>query len=173
VEILSYTEIIKLLQAELSGNVRLNNWCEPEQNNSYCEQVKTSLMGEDWELVTVKKKRNLDVLNRNLIQIIPTNMNKLDLKHNLKYYEERANMGIKELGMRNKMNHTLIKEKTKYEESQRKYKHKVRLIADSHVKRCATELRMTLDHRYEIMGFTKPGALMSDILTTAIDKVLY
>jgi hypothetical protein len=53
-----------VLQAELSKNVRLNDPSELKQNNSYCEQAKTSLMGEDWELVTVKKKRNLDVFNR-------------------------------------------------------------------------------------------------------------
>jgi hypothetical protein len=64
----------------------------------------------------------------------------------------------------------MTKEKIKDEESRRKYKPKIRIIGDSHAKKCAAELRMISDHRYDIMGITKPGALMSDILTTAIDE---
>lgn len=39
------------------------------------------------------------------------------------------------LGETNVSNYTLIKEKNKYEEMQSKYKHKVRIIGDSHVKK--------------------------------------
>jgi hypothetical protein len=67
-------------------------------------------MEEDWELVTGNKKRNLFGLNRNPIQIIPTNANKEDLVHNLKN-DERFNMGMNELGVTNVSNYTLIKEK--------------------------------------------------------------
>ena len=140
-EILSYKEITKVLQTELSNNVRLNKPSELEQNNNYCEQAKTLLIEEDWELVIDKKKRNLDVFNRNLIQIILTNMNKPDSKHNLKDDED---MRMKELRARNIMNHTLTKEKIKYEESQSKYKHKLQIIGDSHTKKIAAELRMIL-----------------------------
>ncbi|PNF31041.1 hypothetical protein B7P43_G17824 [Cryptotermes secundus] len=160
---------MKVPRAELGDNVRLNKPSELERNNNYCDQAETLLMEEDWELVIDKKKRNLDVLNRNLIQIIPTKVNKPDSKHNLKDYEKRTNMRTKELGAKNGMNHTLTKEKLKYEESQRTHKLKIRTIGDSHVKKSAAELRMILDHRY-IMGITKPGALMN-ISTMATDEV--
>jgi uncharacterized protein len=136
-----------MLQAELRENSLRNNPSEWEQNNNYCEQDKASLMDEDWELVTRKKKRNLSGINRNLIQIIPTNVNKVDLVHNLKKDEERINMGINELGETNVRNYTLIKGKNKYVEMQSKHKHKIRIIGDSHVKKSAAELRVILEHR--------------------------
>jgi hypothetical protein len=92
-------------------------------------------MDEDWELVTGKKKRNLSGLNRNLVQRIPTNVNKVDLVHNLKKDDERINMGINELGETNVRNYILIKGKNKYVEMQSKHKHKVRIIGDSHIKK--------------------------------------
>jgi hypothetical protein len=152
-----------MLQAELRENSLRNNPSEWEQNNNYYEQDKAPLMDEDWELVTRKKKRNR-------IQISSTNVNKVDLVHNLKKDEERNNMGINERGETNVRNYTLIKGKNKYVEMQSKHKHKIRIIGDSHIKKSAAELRVILEHRYEIMGFTKPGALMTDIMKTATDE---
>ncbi|MDR0751761.1 MAG: hypothetical protein LBF12_04155 [Christensenellaceae bacterium] len=54
-----------------------------------------------------------------------------------------------------------------YAESKYKHKHKILLVGDSHVKRCATELQQILDHRYSVMGISKPGANTRNILETA------
>jgi hypothetical protein len=72
----------------------------------------------DWKTVIDKKKRNLVAFNTNLIQIIPTNVNKPNLKHNLKDFEEGSNMRMKEFGPGKIMNNTLTNEKTKEEERQ-------------------------------------------------------
>jgi hypothetical protein len=77
-EIISYKEIIKMLEEELSVNVR------PELSNDLRNHSKTTVMKEDWVLQTAKSKRNHDAMNRNLIQIIPTSITKCDLLHNLK-----------------------------------------------------------------------------------------
>jgi hypothetical protein len=89
---------------------------------------------------------------------MPTVINKFDLIHNLKEDEDLTKMGKKDLSIRNVRNYAHIKERTKCVESQRKKKHKVLIIGDSHTKKCAAELRQTVDHRYEVMGFRKPGA---------------
>jgi hypothetical protein len=60
-------------------------------------------------------------MNRNLIHIIPNNVNKLNLKHNFND-DEWFNMRRKETEVKNIMNHTLIKEK------------RIIIIGDSRVK---------------------------------------
>jgi hypothetical protein len=45
------------------------------------------------------------------------------------------------------------------------------IIGDSHVRKCAAQLRQTLDHRYEVMGFTKPGAQTNDIIKTVEEEI--
>jgi hypothetical protein len=52
-----------------------------------------------------------------------------------------------------------------------KYKYEVLMIGDCDVKRCATELRQILDHKYSVMGISKPGANAGNILETATQKL--
>jgi hypothetical protein len=115
-----------VLQAGLSDNMRLKNQSELDMHNNYCNQAKASLLYEDQETVINKKERNSDVINRNLIHIIPTNVNKLNSKHNLNDDEEWFYMRRKETEVKNIMNHTLIKEK------------RILIVGDSHVKGMAT-----------------------------------
>jgi hypothetical protein len=49
--------------------------------------------------------------------------------------------------------------------------HKVLITGDRHAKKCATELRHNLDHRYEVCGFIKPGARNSEIMKTAEEEI--
>jgi predicted glycosyltransferase len=101
-----------------------------------------------------------------LTQIIPTAVSNYDLLHNLKEEGKSINTVMKDLRTRNIGNYSQIKKRVKNVESQRNYKHKVWIIGDSHVRKCTAELLQTLDCRYEVMGFTKPGALTSDIVKT-------
>jgi hypothetical protein len=45
------------------------------------------------------------------------------------------------------------------------------IIGDSHTKKRAAELRHNLDFRYEVCGFTKPGARSNEIIKTAQEEV--
>jgi hypothetical protein len=99
-EILSYKEIIKVLQAELSEKVLHYNLGYPEQLKYFGEQIKAPLIEEDWVLIAAKNNRKLDDLNRNLIQVIPTAVNKYDLLHNLNEEEKSTNTVIKDLRTR-------------------------------------------------------------------------
>jgi hypothetical protein len=69
---------------------------------------------------------------------------------------------------------TLVRPKTvvitKNKEMKNMDKHKILLIGDSHIKRCAAELRLILDQGY-VLGFSKPGARTSNILETAKNEV--
>jgi hypothetical protein len=40
------------------------------------------------------------------------------------------------------------------------------IIGDSHAKKCAIELRNSLNHKYEVSGFIKPGATTREIIKT-------
>jgi hypothetical protein len=62
-------------------------------------------------------------------------------------------------------------DRANYSEKQNKDNHKILLIGDSHIKRCAIELRQNLDYRYDVLGFSKPSAKMSDILETAKNEI--
>jgi hypothetical protein len=88
-EILSYKEIIKVLQEELSTKVR------PDPNNDLRKQFQTSHIEEDWVLGSAKRKKNKVIPYRNLIQIIPESANKYELLYNLKE-DGQANQGKKE-----------------------------------------------------------------------------
>jgi hypothetical protein len=48
-------------------------------------------------------------------------------------------------------------DRANYSEKQNKDNHKILLIGDSHIKRCAIELRQNLDYRYDVLGFSKPS----------------
>ena len=76
-----------------------------EQSNDLRNQSKTTLM-EDLVLGTAKGRRNHDAMNRNLIQIIPTNLSKYEILHNLKEDDKLTNLGKREIGVRNTMKHT-------------------------------------------------------------------
>jgi hypothetical protein len=121
----------------------------------------------------VSKEENIkfDDLSRNLIQIIPTAVNKFDLLHNLKEEEKSTVTVMKDVRTSNISNYSQIKKRAKNVGSQRNYKHKVRVIGDSHVRKCAAQLRQTLDCRYEVMGFTKPGAPTSDIIKMVEEEI--
>jgi 50S ribosomal subunit-associated GTPase HflX len=140
-EILFYKEIIKVLQAELSEKVLYNKLGDSEQVNNLGEQIKAPFMEKDWVLVAAKNNKKLDDLNRNLIQILPTAVNSYDLLHNLKEEEKSTNTVMEDLRTRNISNYFQIKKRVTNVESQRNYKHKVWLIGDSHVRKCAAELR--------------------------------
>jgi hypothetical protein len=163
-EILSYKKIIRELQEELSANAR------SEPNNELCKQTETLCMEDDW-VGPAKSYRKCDPRNTNLIQLIPVSVNKYDLLHNLNEEVELMNLGKKYLKKDNTMKGTLIKERPGRADSKWKYKNKVLIIGDSHVKKIAVELRSNLDYSYEITGFTKPGALMGEILETVVEEV--
>jgi pheromone shutdown protein TraB len=128
-------------------------------------------MEEDWVLGSAKSYRKRDAWNTNLIQLIPVSANKYDLLHNLNEDDELTKLGKKYPRISNTTKDTLIKERPRCADSKWKYKNKVLIIGDSHVKKIAAELRSNLDDSYEIMGFTKPGALMGEILETAAEEV--
>jgi hypothetical protein len=104
-EISYYKKIIKVLQEELSTIARRDS------NNDLHNQSKISLREEDWVFGSVKGKVNYDVLNRNLIQIIPTSVNIYDGVHNLKEEDELTNLEKRELGISNTMKYTLKNDK--------------------------------------------------------------
>jgi hypothetical protein len=147
------------------------NLRDHEQLKYFVEQIKVPLIEEDCVLIAAKNNRKLDDLNRNLIQIRLTAVNKYDLLHNLNGEEKSTNMVIKDLRTRNISNYSQIKKRVKNVESQRAHKHKVWIIGDSQVRKCAAELRQTLDRRYEVMGFTKPGAQTSDIIKMVEEEI--
>jgi hypothetical protein len=70
-----------MLQVEL-GNNRLKNPSEVELHSNYSDQAKASLVYGGRENVIDRKESKLDVINRNLVQIIPINGNKLNSKPN-------------------------------------------------------------------------------------------
>jgi hypothetical protein len=128
-----------VLQAELSDNVRLKDQSELDVHNYYRNQAKASLVYDDRETVIDKKERNSDVINRNLLHIIPTNVNKRNSKQNLND-DEWFNMSRKETEVKNIMNHTLIKEK------------RILIVGDSHVKGVAREIQHKLNKNYIVQG---------------------
>jgi hypothetical protein len=164
-EISSYKEIIKMLQAELKVITRQLNHNELTGNNAYHIQNEVFTSECDWEITTGNETWNMDVANNNLIQIIPTSMS--DKVHNLQHEVECTKARNNRVGVENNaFNNTL------YVGRQRKYKQKIRLIGESHVKKCAAELREALDPSYEIIGLTRPGASMKEILKTAENECI-
>jgi hypothetical protein len=153
-----------VLQEELTTNVR------PDPNNKLRKQFQTSRTEEDWLFGSAKRKRNNVIPNRNLIQIIPESANKYELLYNLKEEDGQVNQGKKELKASTIMKYTPKKGGTKSTDNQAKYKNKVLIIGDSHVKKSATELSTNLDHSYESICFTKPGAHKDEILKRAVDE---
>jgi 50S ribosomal subunit-associated GTPase HflX len=81
--------------------VLYNKLGDPEQSNYFGEQIKAPYMEEDWVLVAAKNNRKFDNLNRNLIQIISTEVNNYDLLHNLKEEEKLTNTVMMDLRIRN------------------------------------------------------------------------
>jgi hypothetical protein len=77
----------------------------------------------------------------------------------------------KNAGIRNTSKPSQIKTRNKHMNSQKEVKHKVLIIGDSHVKKCAAELRSNLDQEYMISGFSKPGALTNEILETSEKEI--
>jgi hypothetical protein len=50
-------------------------------------------------------------------------------------------------------------------------KHKVLIIGNNHANKCATELRNSLNHKYEVSGFIKPGASTREIIKTTEEEI--
>jgi hypothetical protein len=72
-DILSYKEIIKVLQEELSKKE------SSEQKDYSGDLTKVQSVKEDWVHATNKNSRKLNEFNSNFIQIIPTTVNILEL----------------------------------------------------------------------------------------------
>jgi hypothetical protein len=68
-------------------------------------------------------------------------------------------------------NYLQVRKKNQLAKSVLRSEHKVMIIGDSHAKKCAAELRHNLDRRYEVCGFTKPGARSNEIIKTAEEEV--
>jgi hypothetical protein len=168
-EILSFKEIIKMLQDEESEIVQQIG--DHEQNNYIGEQSIAPRMEEDWVLVPTKNNRKLEDLNSNLIQIIPTSENYYDFFHNLKEKEEVTNKITKDFNSPNTNNKSQFKKRAKTVESQKNFKHKVCILGDSRMRKCATELRQTLGCRFAVTGFTKPGAPTTDLIKTVEEEI--
>jgi hypothetical protein len=170
-EVLSHKEIIKVLLAEESEKVQYSKIVDHELSNYIGEQSMAPRMDEDWVLVFPKNNRKLKDLNSNLIQIIPSSENYYDLLHNLKEEEEVTNKITKDFSSRNTNNKSQLKKRAKNVASQKNYKHKVCIMGDSHVRKCAAELRQTLGCKYAVTGFTKPGAPTTDIIKTGEEEI--
>jgi hypothetical protein len=159
-EILSYKEIIRVLQEELNANVR------SEPKNELCKQSATSFMEEDWVLGSAKSNRKRDVLNRNLIQIIPTSPNKYDLLHNLKEDDllTGVNSFVLPFNFKGSAKHSKEQERmnirlkeTRQKGILEKKQHTVMVIGDSHARGCAAKLMEKLGKSFEVTGIVKPG----------------
>ena len=88
-EILSYEEILKVIQEELS-NKELRNKSEPSKQN-YCRgQSKVLTSKDDWVQVATKINRKYKDFNSNLVQLIPHTANKFELLYNLKVNESTS-----------------------------------------------------------------------------------
>jgi hypothetical protein len=131
---------------------------------------KAQSVKEDWVQVNNKNSRKLKEINSNLIQIIPTTVNKYEWLLNLNKGES-TNMLVKDSRTQNKSNYPQIKGKKKLLKSEKKSGHKVLIIGHSHAKKCVAELRHNLDSRYEVSGFIKPGAMTREIIRTAEDEI--
>jgi hypothetical protein len=82
-EILSYEEVLKLLEEELSSK-EFHNQSDPSKLNYYCdEQSKAQTLKDNWIQVATKINRKYKDANSNLIQLIPCAANKFELLSNL------------------------------------------------------------------------------------------
>jgi hypothetical protein len=167
-EILSYEEIIKVLQNEIS-NKELSSKPELLVRKEDCGDQFQANTDKEWEQVTTRNNRKLNNFNSNLVQLIPTTGNKYELLHNLND-DELQKVG-KDLRTQNKSNNLKINGRNQGMESVKRNKHKVLIIGDSHTRKCAVELRHNLDHRYEVSGFIKPGATTQEIVKTTEDEI--
>jgi hypothetical protein len=83
-------------------------------------------------------------------------------RNDMLYHDTKTNIATKCVN---------IKDSAIYKEKLNKDNHKILLIGDSHIKRCAIELRQILDYGYDVLGFSKPSAKMSDILETMKNEI--
>lgn len=167
-EILSYEEVLKLLQEELS-NKELRNKSEPsKQNYCYHGQFKVLTSKDDWVQVATKINRKYKDFNSNQVQLIPHTASKL--LYNLKV-NESTSTPIMEQETLNISIYQKTTRKTQLVKSIKKGKHKVLIIGDSHAKKCATELQHNLGIDYEICGLIKLGAEMSEIIKTVKEEI--
>jgi hypothetical protein len=132
--------------------VGLKNPSELELHSNYSDQAKASLVYGGRENGIDRKESKSDVINRNLVQIIPSDGNKLNSKHNLNDDEEMPFMRRKEFEAKNIINHTLKKEK------------RILMVGDSHVKGMASEIQHQLKKKYAVQGIVNSGADIEVIL---------
>jgi hypothetical protein len=159
-----------VLQEESYKKELLNNTESSEQEDCSGCHFKAQLIKDDWAQVTTTNYRKNYDFNSNLIQIIPTTANRYELLSNLKD-EETINLTTKVVKIQNSNNYLQTKKKNQLVKSVGISEHKVLIIGDSYAKKCVTELRHNLDHRYEVCGFIKPGARTSEIIKTAEKEV--
>jgi hypothetical protein len=169
-EILSYEEVLKLLQEELS-NKEFRNQSDPSKLNDSCdEQSKVQTLRDDWMQGATKINRKYKDTNSNLIQFLPCTANKFDLLSNLKV-NESTSAPIMEMENLNISGYQQTTRRTELAESGKKGKHKVLIVGDSHAKKCATNLQHNLGKNYKVTGFIKPGTQMREIINTAKEEI--
>ena len=83
-EILSYEQVIKLFQEELSNKELCTKPDPMEQKDYYDEQLQFPTSKDDWIEVTLNINMNPKVCNINFIQLIPHTANRFELLSNLK-----------------------------------------------------------------------------------------
>jgi hypothetical protein len=141
------------------------------ETTKFCEQTIPTTEDQNGVIEFPNERRTLKGKMSQAIQIISTSSKGEKALHNL--YEEDE-------GSVNRMKHTItniatkcvnIKDSAIYREKFNKDNHKILLIGDSHIKRCAIELRQILDYGYDVFGFSKPSAKMSDILETTKNEI--
>jgi hypothetical protein len=144
------------------GDVELNNHVKSKklsdlELHSNGEQTKASHVYRGRDNVSGRKESKAVVTNSNLVQLIPNYGNKRYSKHNLDDEDVGSLKRRKELGAKNIMNRTLLKEK------------RILVVGDSHVKGMASEIQHKLKKKYAVQGIVKSGADM-DVILCSIEE---
>jgi hypothetical protein len=149
-------------------------------HNTFIMSATTNICGEQTNVIIEDQNgvtefpneiRTLKGKNSQSIQILSTSSNGVKALHNLYEEDEASANRIKHSKPGTSTNCANPMDRATYSVKQNKDNHKILLIGDSRIKRCASELRQILDYEYDVLGFSKPSAKTSDILETAKNEI--
>jgi hypothetical protein len=168
-----FAQIMNSIPVIINGTVQFI--CDKVPQITHRMKVTATSCGVQTSVITADRNDEIELpkgnknLNYKSDQTIPNNKIKMTLTSKEEDNTSANNMMNSKTS--NLSNYVNIKDSVKNCEKVNKDSHKILLIGDIHIKRCAFELRQILNREYEVLGFSKPGAKTSDILKTAENEI--